>query len=153
MKRMFLIVSMFFLCNVVFAQHFDGLIERYGAEKKADVVNISSGMMKVARLFVGGKEKKLFKMIDDMKILSLKNCSEEVKERFLEEIRIAEPQGYETALHSDKKGNKSKVFARKSGEKDVAYKMVVASVENKGDVAIMIMNGKFILSEVAEIFK
>lgn len=154
MKKMILfVIAVLLLCDTACARQFDELVEKYSVENKADVITVSNAMMKVARLFVGGKEKNFFKMIDDMSILSLKDCSTEVKEAFLEEIISIDPQGYEAALHTDKKGYKTRVFAKESGEKGVSYKMVVASVENKGDVALMIMNGKFILSEVVKIFK
>ena len=152
-KGLLLVVFLSCSFNIASAQYFDKLVERYGVEKKADVVEISNKMMKVARFFVTGKEKGLFKMIDNMSILSLKDCSTVVQETFLKEIIAAEPPGYEMALHTDKKGNISKVFVKKSGEENIAYEMVVSSAENKGDVVLMIMNGRFVLSEVTEIFK
>ena len=153
MRKMLFLLSLLFLCNAADAQYFNGIVGKYAVEKKADVVHVTEGMMKVARLFVGSKERKLFKMVDNMEILSLKDCADDVKERFLEEIRNCTPQGYETAMHTGEKGNVSKIFAKKSGEDGVAYEMVVASAENRGDVILMIMNGKFVLSEVTEIFK
>ena len=154
MRRFLLLaVSLLLCCSPVSAQYFEKLVERYGEEKKADVIKISSGMVKMARLFVTGKEKGLFRMIDNMSILSLKDCASEVKERFLDEVQNVDPQGYESALHTDEKGNTSRVFVKESGENDIAYEMVVSSVENKGDVVLMIMNGRFVLSEVVGIFK
>lgn len=154
MKRILLAAMLLlFVCNGACAQYFENVLERYAAEKKADVVDVPQSMMKVARLFVSGRERQLFKMIESMSILSLKDCGKDVKERFLEEMRECEPQGYESALHVGKKGITSRVFAKKSNEDGVAYEMVVASVENRGDVALMIMNGKFNLAEVVEIFK
>ena len=153
--RKILLAAMFLLlmCNGAYAQYFEDVVERYSVEKKADVVHVGENMMKVARLFVSGRERQLFKMIESMSILSLKDCGKDVKERFLEEMRECEPQGYESALHVGKKGITSRVFAKKSNEDGVAYEMVVASVENRGDIALMIMNGKFNLAEVVEIFK
>ena len=153
--RKILLAAMFLLlaCNGAYAQYFETVVERYATEKKADVLHVNESMMKVARLFVGGKERQLFKMIESMSILSLKDCGKDVKERFLEEMRECEPQGYESALHVGEKGVTSRVFAKKSGEEGVSYEMVVASVENKGDIALMIMNGKINLAEVVKIFK
>ena len=153
--RKVLLFLLFLSCcfNTASAQYFNKLVEKYGAEKKADVIEISNKMMKMARLLVPGKEKALFKMVDNMSILSLTDCLQEVQEAFVKEIAAAEPLGYENALHTDKKGNVSKVFVKDSGEENVAYEMVVSTVENKGDVVLMIMNGKFVLSEVTEIFK
>lgn len=153
MRKILFLLSLLFMCNAADAQYFNGVVAKYSVEKKADVVQISEGMMKAARIFVGGKVRKLFKMVDSMEIMSLKDCADDVKERFIEEIRNCAPQGYETAMHTGEKGNVSKVFAKRSSEEGVAYEMVVASVENKGDVVLMIMNGKFILEEVANIFR
>lgn len=121
-----------FLCLPASAQQAtpESLTKQWSKEAKADLMELSPFMLKLASKFVSSEGKAFLKSSKKISIIDLADCSPESKTRFKQQLEQLQLKGYiREVKQDDGSGNKVIVFIKAEGE--YILDILCASVEKK----------------------
>jgi len=148
MKKYLLLVVMVLTCQIGLAQGASDLYSKYAQAKNAESVNVSSLLIKFAKLFMDDDDAKALKGVDSMKILDLDDCSTDVKSQFLADVDKLENEGYEPLMEAKKNEGNTRFLLRRNG--DIVREFLIVS-RNSGDCALIKIEGKMALQDVVQL--
>ena len=111
------------------------LYNDFANEQNAEKVNVGGLLMLVAKPFInqyGGGS------ISSIKVLSLEECTPEVKTRFNEQAKKFRDKKYELFLNANEQDEKTRIFLR--FDKNMVREMVIISMGD--DPALITLKGK-----------
>lgn len=150
MKRIFGVLTVMMLfCQLGYAQTINDLFDEFEDEEGVDYVNISSTMMRLAKLFMSEEEKEEMEGADvkSIKVLSLEGCSSEVKARFREKAKNLNDKKFELLLKAKNDGTWANIYGI---VKDEWVKALAVIAFDENDCALIYLKGTFSLQKIME---
>ncbi|MDD3787483.1 MAG: DUF4252 domain-containing protein [Petrimonas sp.] len=136
-KRAFIIVLSGFLSLSVFSQmSFNSLYSNFSREENVEKVNLGGLLMLMAKPFVNKHTQGA--SISSIKVLSLEDCTPEVKARFNNQARLFRDKRYELFVNSNEKDDKTRIYLR--FDKNMVREMVIISMGD--EPALISLKGK-----------
>lgn len=148
MKKIITTLALIIACQGTFAQNIQNLFDEFGKEYQAESISISPFLMWIGKCFMSNDTPTIAKRIKSMRILDLEDCTQQVKERFSEQVSQLQLEGYEPMIQVKEDGEKVQIFAlpHKNGIKEL---LLVCTGE--GDCAFIQMKGKIRQEDIAEL--
>lgn len=141
MKKTVLTLALLLTCLAGFAQTAKDFVEKMKDIKGVEVMTIPKSMMRMAMSQVDDENaKKVLKNIDEVTIMQLNKPSAETLETFRKGISELTGNGYESMMQANEEDESVNIIAKKNGDELVE---VVISVEEKKEIAFIIIKGKF----------
>jgi hypothetical protein len=112
------------------------LYNEFAGSKNAEKVRLGGLLLSLAKTF-DGKNNELAN-ISGIKVLSLEDCSPEVKRRFGEQVAKLKDNRYETFLNSSEDGEKTKILLR--FDKNLIRELVIVTTGD--DPSLISISGK-----------
>lgn len=136
-KRVLCVLLLTGLSLSMFSQvSFHNLYADFSNEEDVVKINIGGLLMGIAKPFIR-KETSGVK-ISGMNLISLEDCSSDVKNRFNEQACVFRDDNYELFLNTNEKGERTRIFLR--FDHDIVREMVIIST---GDSPMMLrLKGK-----------
>ena len=135
MKKITLLLALVFMSLNLAAKTVDEIIREFKFVENVEHMEIPESMLQMA-----GMNDKLKGEIKMIETLSLEECSDGIKERFLKAVKELDCAEYEDLVNSSEKGKVAKVLIKTDG--DVVTDLVVISAGGD-DCAIVRVTGRF----------
>lgn len=136
-KRYFMLLFLMSTCFSMFAQiNVTRLYNEFSGSKNAEKVRLGGLLLSLAKTF-DGKNNEMAN-ITGIKVLSLEDCSPEVKRRFGEQVAKLKDNRYETFLNSREDGEKTKILLR--FDKNLIRELVIVTTGD--DPSLISISGK-----------
>ena len=148
MKKLVILCVMVLACQVGAAQGVSDLFSKYAHVHNAESVNVSSLLIKFAKLFADSEDARVLKGINSVKILDLDDCSTEVKSQFTADVDRLETNGYEALMEADKNEAKTRFLLKMKD--DVVSEFLIVS-GGSDDCALVQIKGKMTLQDIVDL--
>ncbi len=152
MKRLLLTLAILLtVSQLTYAQDVSSLINRFKDERGAEYVSIPSFVMSICKLFMDGdkEEKRIAKRVNALQVLSLEDCSKDVRTRFAKASRELNTSGYEMLMQVNEDGEQTTIYLKelKSGLKEF-----VLRIDEKGDeFTLIVIKGSLTPQEIKDL--
>ncbi len=124
----------------------DKLFDEFRKEERAEYQHVPKMLLRMGSLF--GKKDMEGLEISSVKVLSLEDCDEKVKSRFVKELKSLESDGYETLVNVKDEGDRVRLFGKV--KKDVIREMLIFAHTDGGDCAAVLLKGKISMDRIAD---
>lgn len=136
-KRIVSVLLFTALCSAMWAQiSVNRLFNEFSGAENVEKVKLGGLLMSVAKTFE--RENEELANISGIKVLSLEECSPEVKQRFNERVSKLRDNRYETFLNTNDGSERTKILLR--FDKDLIRELVI--VTSGDDPALISITGK-----------
>ncbi len=149
-KIMMLMLLMVAVVTNLSAKSVKQLIDEYKHEAKAESVYVSPFLMKVARMAADKDDmdeagRLALKKVKSVRVLSLEDCSKEVKARFSREVESLDDEEYQPLVVANSDGEQVKVMML---AKDDVIRELVIFATDADDCAIIQLTGKMTQDDI-----
>lgn len=151
-RLLLLFMLVLLLHGYAVAQIFDKFLSAYNKVEGAELLEISGKELAVLSYSLPEHQKSFYRLVDKMITLSMKNCAPAERERFYAGISAFSPEGYVAEEHNAEASGRTKLFFKFNEKKGVCTEIVVAALDDKLDVALTILKGKFRLDDIKVMF-
>lgn len=151
-RFIFSLFFVLFFAAVGNAQTFDAMAKEYAGEDSVVVHRVSGKELSALRFMMPEQQRGFFKLVDVMVTLELTKCVPEIRQRFYSEIAALSPDGYLAELHDDG-GAVTRVFLKFDEKKKACVEIVIAAMDDKTEVALTLLKGKFRESDVKKVLE
>ena len=134
------------------AQIFDKFLSGYNKVEGAELIEISGKELAVLSYSLPEHQKSFYRLVDKMITFSMKKCVPAERERFYAGISAFSPEGYFFEEHKAEGSGRTKLFFKFNEKKGVCTEIVVAALDDKLDVSLTILKGKFRLDDIKVMF-
>lgn len=134
------------------AQIFDKFLSAYNKVEGAELLEISGKELAVLSYSLPEHQKSFYRLVDKMITFSMKKCVPAERERFYAGISAFSPEGYFFEEHKAEGSGRTKLFFKFNEKKGVCTEIVVAALDDKLDVSLTILKGKFRLDDIKVMF-
>ena len=148
MRKYVMLFVMVLACQMGSAQGVSDLFSKYANAHNAESVNVSSLLIKFARLFADGDDAKVLKGINSIKILDLDECSTDVKSQFTADVDMLQTKGYEPLMEASKNEENTRFLLKMKD--DVVNELLIVS-GGSDDCALIQIKGKMTVQDVVEL--
>lgn len=141
MKKSFILLCIIFCGQMAMAEDCKSLFKEFKKKSEAEYVHLGKLPLKIFK--IGQKETKQFKMlkkITGLRVLSLDDCRDSVKQNFMQRVHNLSQDGYEEILRSTDEGDKVSIMIKTN--KNAVRELLVINTEQDGDCNAVLFNGK-----------
>lgn len=149
-KYLLCLVVLFTMASIIKAQELNSLITDFSKVENANYQSIGQDMLSMRQQQSGqSKHTEFLKKMEGMEVLSLGECSEDVKDSFRKKVlEIKDEKGYTTLIKVKEGDNNVRIMTKK--ENDVITELYIFAIGNN-DVAAVKIKGKFEESDIQDI--
>ena len=151
MKRysLFLVALATMLASCHTSKTYSDIINEFRNERGAEYVSVPKALLKVGTAMIPKSDAgKIARGINSVRILSLDDCSQSVKNRFLRRIANANDDGYEPFVQTNDRDEQTRVLIRT--DEEYVREILIASAD-RDDCQIVQVTGKVLLEDVQQL--
>lgn len=151
MKKILFTLLLMLTCQMAFCQSASSVFNDFREKKHAEYVSVPKLMLSVAAAKVkDGNVSALLKEVDDVKILTLNDCSKSVRKKFVKSITELSSKGYNEFTGVQKSG-KTEGMTILSKESGGIIKEIVAFTSSDSSCIGILITGNINSEDVAAI--
>jgi len=153
MKKIMILVAVFFFVAANQAQTLQSLFDKYGDDERFEYVSIGKGMMNMTGIF-GGMAKNENEMMSKMRTIKILSLDTEANSPLMKSVvsdldQVVEKGNFETAVEVRDKGERVNIYYRVTGN-DNADMLIVT--KEKGEFSVIWISGKMTKEEMMKSF-
>ena len=155
MKQLFISLFIIFASASATAQTPGDLFAQYKGKKNAEYVHMGRVLFKLLRPLVNHNDddptaRTIMRSIRSMRALNLEDCSQKVKEQFLESAKRLSTKGYEQIVSSNVDGERTLVLVKL--KKNAIRELLVLNADDE-DCQLLQLKGKMKQVDLGDIIK
>jgi hypothetical protein len=149
MKKLLFVMMFMLTCQATSAQEALELIHKYRVENKAEYLSVPHVLVSIAAMKAKDeRSRKLLRQVRSVKVLSLEDCSPDVRKNFVQGMSELTSKGYEEYIRVKDEGDTVLVLMKENGRH--VGEIVILTTDEEDCVALLV-SGKINRADIGNI--